>query len=73
VPIRGPKSFSDQIRAAVDGSGLSRYRICKDVGIAQATLSRFMNGKGGLSMDSLDRLAALLNLRIVADGRGKPE
>lgn len=64
------KSFSDQIRAAVDGSGLSRYRICKEVGIAQATLSRFMSGKGGLSMSSMDRLASLLNLRVVADQSG---
>jgi transcriptional regulator with XRE-family HTH domain len=59
-----PGTFSEQIRAAVGASGLSRYRICKEIGIAEATMSRFMNGKGGLSMASLDRLAELLSLEV---------
>ena len=61
-----PKTFSDQIRHAVDASGLSRYRICKEIDITESTMSRFMNGKGGLSMTSLDRLAALLGLAVVS-------
>jgi transcriptional regulator with XRE-family HTH domain len=56
--------LSDQVRRAVDASGRSRYAICKAVGLAEATMSRFMNGKGGLSMDSLDALADLLDLNI---------
>jgi transcriptional regulator with XRE-family HTH domain len=58
--------LSEQIRRAVDACGLSRYRICKDLGIAESTLSRFMSGQGGLSMEYLDRLAELLDLRIQA-------
>jgi transcriptional regulator with XRE-family HTH domain len=58
--------FSDQIRRAVDSSGLSRYRICKDGGIDQATMSRFMSGKIGLSMPTLDALADVLGLDVVA-------
>ena len=60
-----PVPFSDQIRNAVDAAGVSRYRICKQVDIAEATMSRFMNRKGSLSMASLDRLAALSSLEIV--------
>ncbi len=56
--------FSDQIRQAIDSSGLSRYRICKDAGIDQATFSRFMAGKVGLSMSTLDALADVLGLNI---------
>jgi transcriptional regulator with XRE-family HTH domain len=56
--------LSEQIRRAVDVSGLTRYRICKELGIAESTLSRFMSGQGGLSMEYLDRLAELLDLRI---------
>jgi transcriptional regulator with XRE-family HTH domain len=58
--------FTDQIRQAVRTSGLSRYRIGKDTGIDQASLSRFMSGKGGLSMDNLDKLAELLRLSVLA-------
>jgi transcriptional regulator with XRE-family HTH domain len=62
--------LSDQIRRAVDASGISRYRICKDLGIAESTMSRFMAGLGGLSMEYLDALADLLELNL-ADFRPK--
>ena len=57
-------SFSDQIRRAVDRSGFSRYRIWQEIGIDQALMSRFMSGQGGLSIQSLDRLAKLLGLTV---------
>jgi hypothetical protein len=59
--------LSDQIRQAVNGSSLSRYRISKTLGIAESTLSRFMSNKGGLSMEYIDDLADLLGLNIVAE------
>jgi transcriptional regulator with XRE-family HTH domain len=55
--------LSDQIRQAVDASGLTRYRIAKTLGIAESTMSRFMSGQG-LSMELLDKLADLLGLNI---------
>jgi hypothetical protein len=58
------EKLSDQVRWAVAASGRSRYSICKALGLAQATMSRFMSGKGGLAMDSLDALADLLDLNI---------
>jgi hypothetical protein len=61
--------LSDQIRQAVDASGLSRYRICKSLKMAEATMSRFMTSKGGLSMEYLDVLAELLDLNIVTGWR----
>lgn len=63
------EKLSDQIRRAVDASGLSRYRICKTLGLGEATMSRFMNRQGGLSMQTLDALAELLRLNIAADTR----
>ena len=65
------ESFSDQIRGAIDSSGYSRYAICKRIDVDQSTMSRFMNGNGGLSMDVLDRLAGLLGMRITIDKRGE--
>jgi hypothetical protein len=66
------KKLSDQIRRAVDGSGLSRYRICKMLDLAEATMSRFMTAQGGLSMAHLDALADLLDLNITRP-QGRPE
>jgi transcriptional regulator with XRE-family HTH domain len=60
--------ISDAVRKAVERSGLSRYEICKRAGIDQAAMSRFMAGKTGLTTTSLDALADVLGLRIVADG-----
>lgn len=57
--------LSDQVRRAVDTSGMSRYAICKAIGMDQSIMSRFMTGKGGLSMANLDALADLLGLRVV--------
>jgi len=57
-------AFSDEIRCAVDGSGMSRYEICKRIGLDQAVMSRFMTGKSGLGLKTLDRLAPLLDLHI---------
>jgi len=58
--------LSDQVRRAVADSGLSRYRICKLARIDQATFSRFMAGKVGLSLPTLDALAEAINLDVVA-------
>jgi transcriptional regulator with XRE-family HTH domain len=63
---RKQRPLTDQLRRAIDASGVSRYRLCKQVGMSEATMSRFMSGKGGLSMDMLDKLGAVLDLRLTA-------
>jgi hypothetical protein len=67
------EKLSDQIRQAVDASGLSRYRICKTLDVAEATMSRFMNRQGGLSMAHLDALADLLDLDITLSRKPGPK
>ncbi len=57
-------TFSDQIRRAVKESELSCYRICQEISIVESAMSRFVNGQGGLSMRSLDKLADLLGLAV---------
>ena len=69
----GQASFSDQIRRAIEQSGLSRYAICKQIEVDQSTMSRFMHGKGGLSMEALDRLARVLGLAVVTKTESKKE
>ena len=60
----GSDRLSDQLRWMIERSGVSRYQLWQQTGIDQAALSRFMAGKGGLSMesiDSLDRKSTRLN------------
>jgi plasmid maintenance system antidote protein VapI len=59
------KKLSDEIRDVLAASGMSRHAIAKALGIAESTLSRFVNGKGGLSMEYLARLGELLGLHVV--------
>ena len=61
---RKRNKVSETLRAAVNAADRTRYRICKDADIDQATMSRFMNG-AGLSLDAVDRLAVALGLELV--------
>ena len=62
--------LSEQVRRAVNESGMTRYAICKAIGMHESVMSRFMNGKGGLQQDSQDAIADLLDFHIVV---GKPK
>lgn len=61
----------DDIRRAIKASKKSRYRLWQETGISQGQLSEFMAGEKGLSVEALERLAAHLNLDIVARPRKK--
>ena len=57
--------LTEQVRQAIDACGETRYRICKNTGLAPTALCRFQSGERGLSMESLDTLAEYLGLSIV--------
>ena len=61
------RKLTDQLRKAIDAGDKTRYQIAKETGIDEATLSRFIRGKGGLSMEGLDAIGECLGLRIVTD------
>ena len=65
--------FSEQLRRIVRECEETRYRISQETGIGEAALSKFVHGERGLSLESLDKLAALLRLEVVraSDHRGK--
>ena len=65
------KKLSEQLRQAVNESGMSRNAIARATGIDKGALSRFVHGERGLSLATLDVLAELLRLRVVADGPPK--
>jgi transcriptional regulator with XRE-family HTH domain len=64
--------LTDQLRQAIDDSGLTRYRIAKETGISESALAQFYNGHRGLSMEALNALGEFLQLRITL-GRKPPE
>jgi transcriptional regulator with XRE-family HTH domain len=63
--------LTDVLRAAVEESGLTQYRIAKDTGIAPTSLMRFIRGQTSLRLDKADALAAYLGLELV-DKRKEP-
>jgi transcriptional regulator with XRE-family HTH domain len=56
--------FADQLRAAIENCGKSRYQISKETGVPQDSLSRFVSGDRGLSMESIEQLFENLGLKI---------
>ena len=63
--------LTDQVRRAVDESGMSHNAIARATGIDKAALSRFMSDNRGLSLTTLDALGEVLGLRVTADAPAK--
>lgn len=72
MPQKLPDPISDQLRQAIDASGLSRYQIAQETGISQAALSQFYNGHRGLAMWAVDALGECLKIKLVL-GRKPPQ
>ena len=58
------KPLTNQLRQAIDDSGLTRYQIAKAAGIDESALAKFYNRQRGLSMKALDALGEFLELTI---------
>jgi cyanate lyase len=68
-----PGKLTEQLRKSIDDSGLTRYRISKETGVSEATLSKFYLGQRGLSMEALDALGECLRLSIVLGRKPDPK
>jgi hypothetical protein len=64
-------TLTETLKAAIAQSEASRYRIAKEAGVLETSLSRFMAGETSLRLDKADRLAAYLGLRLVPDPDAK--
>jgi transcriptional regulator with XRE-family HTH domain len=60
------KSISQQLKQIIDASGMSRYRICKETGLAESSMSKFMAGERALSLETVDQIGLLLKLELTA-------
>ena len=63
--------LSEQLRAIIEGGPVTRYRLSKEAAVDASQLCRFVQGKGRLTTDSLDRIGEVLRLRLVQDAEGE--
>ena len=65
------RTFSDDLREAIRRCGKTRYRLCRETGINEGALSRFMRGQRGMLLPAIDKLYTYLGLRLVS--KRKPQ
>jgi plasmid maintenance system antidote protein VapI len=63
-----PAALSDQLRAAIVGSGLSVYALAKGSGVSHPVILRFVSKERGLHLETADKLAAFLGLELCKTG-----
>jgi len=64
---RKQKLLSEQLIEIIENGPVTRYRLSKEAAVDASQLCRFIQGKGRLTTDSLDRIGEALRLRIVQD------
>jgi hypothetical protein len=57
-------AISDALRAAIAASPKSVYQICKEAGISQIVVSRFLSGERDIRLATADRLAKALGIVV---------
>ena len=63
-------TISEQLRKAIERSGLSSYRLAHLANVPESTLSRFLKRERSLTLDTVDRLCAVLRHEL-RDSRRK--
>ncbi len=54
----------DELRLAIEVSGLTEYRIAKDAGIPQPVVNRFVRGERSISFETAAKLCTFLRLHL---------
>ena len=64
--------MGDRLREVLQRERVTRYRLCKDLGIDQGEMSRFSHGKQNISLQMLLRIADYLGYDLVLVKRKRP-
>jgi len=64
---RDVKPLSEQLKKAIRDSDLSQYGIATKAGVPREVISKFLKGRVGLSLPTIDAIGKVLRLRIVVD------
>jgi transcriptional regulator with XRE-family HTH domain len=65
----GVATISGQLRDLIVARRLSPYAVALASDVAPSVMTRFVNGQRSLSLDTLDKVADALGLRLVEVGR----
>lgn len=60
-----------RLKKTLKDRGITAYRLAKDLNIDRGQLSRFFNGKGGLSLKKLEQIAHYLGYEITMGRKDK--
>ena len=60
-------TISEQLREVIHQRGLTAYKVAKDAGLSHTIVQRFLDGDRGLKLDSADKIARTLRLRLTED------
>ncbi len=58
------ENLEQQIKEAIEASGLTCYEIAKRSGVPQPVLSRFVNDKRGINLSTASKLADAFGLEL---------
>jgi len=56
--------LQDVLKAAIRQTGKPLYRIAKESGVSQPIIYRFVSGERDIRLETADKLAAALGLRL---------
>lgn len=62
-------TISYQLKEIIDARGLRGHALAKQAGLDEAVVRRFLSGRCAPRLDTVDRIAAALGLRLVEVGR----
>ncbi len=71
----GRHALSNQLREVIGSRGLTAYGLGKEAGVDPGVIQRFLNRERDVRLETVDRLAAALGLRLVEvarRGKGRP-
>lgn len=66
-------SLSNQLRAVIESRGVTAYALGQDSGVDATVIGRFLAEERDIRMETADRLAAALGLRLVEVGLPRPK
>jgi len=55
IPMMG-----NRLKNIMEREGVTAYRLCKDLGLDQGQVSRFLHGKQNLALDKVEKVADYL-------------